>query len=229
MLRKLTALTLALAGCGAYEPTPIANADVQLVFEKSVDNLGETQLAGESHDGNLRFARSETGRAYFSEGDGRWLEYETNAPIAADDSVEISFDVNRTDWTNPHEQGRAARTVAVISGRSEKRIHHISFNFEGGSEPKFYVSFDDADGGKHRLTTENGLAPNQWRNIRLRINTKEGVSDLLVDGVAAASVSATPMALETGVSRIKLGTWHKKNQAFRGRIDNFIISSFSAG
>jgi len=29
--------------------------------------------------------------------------------------------------------------------------------------------------------------------------------------------------IHSGIDRIKFGTWHKKNQAYRGEIDNFLI------
>ncbi len=53
------------------------------------------------------------------------------------------------------------------------------------------------------------------------IYTKETL--LYIDGERIDCIKAVPTVIHNGIDRIKFGTWYKKNQAYRGEIDNFLI------
>lgn len=216
-------LVLTLTGCGSYEPIATNGALIKFDFENSLGNLGSAAISGQSHDGEPEFKRGKNGDALYSLGDGRWVEFETAETISIINTVEISFDFRRADWVNPYKKGSGTQTAAVISSVSPTKISHISFNIANGSNPNLQVGFEDADGKKYRLRSEQGLVESDWHNVRLRINKQAKETQLYLDGVRIDSIKAVPTVIYNGIDRIKFGTWYKKNQAYRGEIDNFLI------
>jgi hypothetical protein len=106
---------------------------------------------------------------------------------------------------------------------SPTKISHISFNIANGSSPNLQIAFEDTGGKKHRLRSEQGLVENDWHNVRLRINKQAKETLLYLDGERIDCIKAVPTVIHNGIDRIKFGTWYKKNQAYRGEIDNFLI------
>ncbi len=223
MKRCLLVVVLTLIGCNRYEPIATDGALIQLDFERSLGNIGSVAILGQSHDGEPEFSRGKHGQALFSLGDGRWVEFEIAEAISTRNTVEISFDFRRADWVNPYKKGSVTQTVAVISSVTPTKISHISFNIANGSDPNLETAFADTDGKKHRLRSKQGLGESDWHNVRLRVDQQANVTELYVDGVRVDSIKAVPNVIHNGFDRIKLGTWHKKNQAYRGEIDNFLI------
>ena len=223
MKRCFVVLVLTLIGCDSHEPIATDGALIQIDFERSLGNLGRAATSGQSHDGEPEFKRGKNGEALYSLGDGRWVEFETAETISISDTVEISFDFRRADWVNPYKNGSGTQTVAVISSVSPTKISHISFNIANGSSPNLQIAFEDTGGKKHRLRSEQGLVENDWHNVRLRINKQAKETLLYLDGERIDRIKAVPTVIHNGIDRIKFGTWYKKNQAYRGEIDNFLI------
>lgn len=228
MKRRLVALALTLTGCGSYEPVAIDGALIQIDFEGSLVSLGSVEIMSRSRDGEPEFKKGKNGKALYSLGDGRWVEFETVETISIDNTIEISFDFRRADWINPHKKGSATQTVAVISNVSPMKISHISFSIVNGSNSKLHVAYEDAAGSKFRLHSKHGLAEMEWHQVRLRIEKQSVETILYIDGERVDSTKSVPTVIRNGIDRVKFGTWHKKNQAYRGEIDNFLIHEASS-
>lgn len=216
-------IALSVYACDSYEVTTVTDAVVHLPFETSLDNIGPALMTAEVHDGKAVFKKSGTGRALFAQGDGGWVEAAPAEKLMLGDVVEISFDFNRADWTNPYKAGSATQTLVAISGRSEKKIQHLAFNVSTVSVPSIYAVIEDADGKNHRLSAPAGAVSPGWHQARLYIDRRTGRSSFYLDETLVAEEDVTPAVLINGVERIKFGTWYKKNQAYRGHLDNFVI------
>ncbi len=201
----------------------IPGAQVQLAFEENLENLGTARINGEVHDGEMVFSGGKTGSAHFAQGDGSWLEYSTQDRDIPGQVIEISFDFRAEDWKNPYKQGSVSKTMAVVSGRDPQKIRHLSFSLSPGDKPVLSVSIEDQNGAKDRLYTPAGALSFDWHQVKLEIDREQQTSKLYFDGEMVGSTDIIPSVAETGFDRIKLGTWHKKNQAYRGLIDNFVI------
>lgn len=223
MKRCFVVLVLTLTGCASFKPIATDGALIRIDFERSLGSRGSAAISGQSHDGEPEFHKGKNGAAFYSMGDGRWVEFETAETVSINNTVEISFDFRRADWVNPYRKGSGTQTAAVISSVSPKKISHISFNIANGSNPNLQIAFEDTEAKKHRLSSEQGFAENDWHNVRLRVDKQAEETLLYLDGVRIDSVKAVPTVIRNGIDRIKFGTWYKKNQAYRGEIDNFLI------
>lgn len=235
MKRLLVALVSIICGCDSrapdvYEPIAAEGALVQLDFEASLETLGSAPIVGEAHGGDAQFDDGISGKALYSVGDGRWVYFETVSTITIGNAVNIAFDFKPAEGINPNRKGRGTQTVAVISSASPAKIWHISFNVLAGSRnPYLYVNFDDTDGNKYKLRSKDGSVGTDWHNVQLHIDRQAQETKLYIDGALIDSETAVPTVVDNGIDRIKLGTWHKQNQAYRGHIDNFAISEAGIG
>ncbi|MBG6201535.1 hypothetical protein IWQ48_002673 [Labrenzia sp. EL_13] len=207
----------------AHVTAPIEGAYVQLGFEGTVDTIGEIDLHPQSVDGKAVFSTGKTGQAYFAQGDGRYVEIKTPDVISLSERVDISFDIKAEDWTNPYEKSAPVKTVAVVSGKSGDRIRHVIFNLSNGEEPVLSVAMEDVTGSKARLASGPGAMTLNWHQVRLVIDRTSEKTQLYLDGALVTETGIVPAVVSHGMDRVKIGTWYRRNQAFRGLLDNFVI------
>ena len=212
-----------LLSCEAYEPTGDPNAFLQLPFEGNLENIGGATIEGAAYDGKTSFKRGRQGKALFTKGDGSWIEYRTPQKIVVGDVVEISFSFKRSKWSNSYVAGSSAKTIAAISGKGAEKIQHVIFNISSGDEPSMYIYIEDQDGNRERLRSEPGTVSMGWHSAKLVVDKPAGTSSFFLDDRLSATADIVPAVLINGFDSVKLGTWHKKNQAYRGRIDDFVI------
>ncbi len=206
-----------------YKPAVLSGAHIQLPFENDLANIGSEIVDGEFRQGKLRFEKSVTGQSFFALGDGSWMEYQASGKQEFAEAVEISFDFKPEQWENPYKQGSAVKTIAVVSGRSNEKIRHIAFSISSGNQPSVSVSLENQFGNRTRLHSEAGSISWGWHSVRLRIDRSIQKTSLYLDDAMISSTDVMPAPIELGFNRIVLGTWYKRNQAYRGLIDNFII------
>ncbi|MGI9356920.1 MAG: hypothetical protein ACR2PF_17395 [Rhizobiaceae bacterium] len=223
-LRPLTLVSvLSLAACDAYEPPKVQDAHIQLAFENSLDTLGSARLSATAHGGNAGFKTGKTGKSLYSDGEGSWVEFKTTQSLMLGGEIDVSFDFKRSETSSMNTKGRVVQTIAVISSIGSDRIRHVTFNIANRTDPHIYVNFDSANGKRFKLHSSANSITNGWHNARLLIDVKSRKSRLFLDGKLVDSIRAVSSVFARGIDRIKLGTWHKKNQAYRGQIDNFVI------
>lgn len=206
-----------------YTVLPLEGALVHLPFEGRFENLGKARVSGAIHDGEAEYARGPTGLALAAQGDGSWAEFEAEALGPFTGPVEVSFDVMPEDWTNPYEKGAATKTVLVLSGTSGERIRHLVFNISTGDSPVLSVAIEDRNGSKMRLVSPGGRLTFDWHSVRLRIDPATERTTLFLDDGQIGAARIVPSGIADGIDRIRVGTWHKANQAFRGLVDNVVI------
>lgn len=207
----------------AHVPLPVKGAYLHLAFENSLQTFGAHKLSAQTRDGDAVFASGPTGQAYYAQGDGRYLELKTPELDNLADRVEISFDVKPENWVNPYKKSAPVKSIAVVSGKSGDRIRHVVFNLSNGEDPILTVAIEDAAGKKEKLKSQAGAMTMDWHEVRLLVDGSGRTSQLYLDGKLMAEAEVVPSVVSNGVDRVKLGTWHRQNQAFRGLLDNFVI------
>lgn len=217
---------LLLLACDSYQPTPNANALIQLPFENSLDNLGTAVISGEVfevEEGDIDYRAGPQGKAIHMPGNGGWVEFRPISPVTLYRSIHVSFGFKRDDWENPYKKGAVLQTIATLSGTGQDRIEHLSFAFTPGNQRSFSVHFRDQQGNRHRMRTPPGLVTREWHQVRLEIDTEAQETRLYIDNQLLGKKAAIPSIVVHGIDRVKLGTWYKRNQAYRGLIDNFMV------
>ena len=102
-------------------------------------------------------------------------------------------------------------------------MNHLSFGFKPGASLYFYVTFRDSENKYHTIRSREGTVRFAWHEVKLRVHMNAGVTILYFDGYLVGQKSVVPVALSNGIDGIVFGTWYKKNQAYRGLIDDFVI------
>jgi hypothetical protein len=224
VLSLVVAIIFFLAGCASQEkPQKIPDALIQLPFEESLENLGKVVARGDVHSGEIKYKESQHGMALQTQGDGSWVAVYSQRKIDVGGLVEISFSFKRANWENPYIGGSGFQTIATVNGKDEKRINHLSFGFLPGASLAFYISFTDDKNKYHTITTREGAVSFDWHEVKLRVDMEAGETILYFDGNLIDRKSLVPVALIKGIDRIIFGTWFRKNQAYRGLIDDFVI------
>ena len=220
-LLLLALIIFSLTGCDSQKPIP--DALVQLPFENSLENLGKVAVHGDVYNGEIKYQSSQHGRALQTQGDGSWVAVHPKSAMDVGDLVEISFMFKRENWENPYVPGSGLQTIATVSGKSEKGLDHLSFGFIPGSDLSLHISFTDDKGEYHRMGSQTGSVTFDWHHIKLLVDFQARETSLYLDGNLISQKPNLPVALSNGVDRIILGTWFRKNQAYRGLIDDFVI------
>lgn len=210
-------------GASQENPQMIPGALIQLPFEKSLDNWGKAATQGHVYSGEIKYLMGKKGMALQTQGDGSWVAVRPHSKINVSSLVEISFNFKRENWENPYRAGSGLQTIATVRGRNEKRINHLSFGFNPGSSLSFYVSFKDNENQSHTIRSRKGAVRFGWHEAKLWVDRYSGVTSLFFDGQLIGQKSVVPVALSNGIDKIVFGTWYRKNQAYRGLIDDFVI------
>ncbi len=231
------------------ESPPSEKALIHLPFENSLSNIGSSSVQSKAFGGDVKYkidqhklalppqkdggwveinTKSKVehwqhGNALHSQGNGDWIEIKAESTISPAQTTEISFVFQREEWDNPYKKGSGAQTIAVLSGQGEKQREHLSFNFYPSKDLSFSVSFNDDEGKRHWLKTKRGAVTTKWHLVRLIIDQKTKETSLYFDEKIITKIKSLPVIMVNGIDSIKLGTWYKRNQAYRGLIDNFII------
>ena len=217
-------VALLVLACDSYRPTPNAHALIQLPFENSLDNLGTARIVGEVLAGDVAYHDSPQGKAIHTRGDGGWVEFRPVNTIRLPRSIEVSFEFKRDDWENPYKKGSVLQTIATLSGKGQDRIEHLSFAFTPKNHLSFSVYFRDQQGNRHTIRTPPGIVTLDWHQVRLEVNNERQETSLYIDNQLRGKEQAIPSIVAHGINRVKLGTWYKKNQAYRGLIDNVVVA-----
>ena len=198
---------------------------VHLTFEDSLDNSAAIGLAGGARESRARYAAGKTGKALETLGKGGWIEIEPLEPATFRGSMEISFDFKRADWTNPYVAGSLSQTMVDLQGRTPDRIIHFSFglSMSNRSDPQLVVYVQSGDGEGHRLRAKKRPVTLGWHNVLVTFDRESEALSLYLDDHLADRIEMTPALHTAGIERMQFGTWYKKNQAYRGLIDNFIV------
>lgn len=207
----------------ASEPAP--RTLVHLTFEDSLDNSAAIGLAGGARESQARYAAGKTGKALETLGEGGWIEIGPREPLTFGGSMEISFDFKRADWINPYVAGSLKQTMVDIQGRMPDRIIHFSFGLSMSkrSDPQLVVYVQSGDGEGHRLRAKDRPVTLGWHNVLVTFDRESEALSLYLDDKLVDRIEMTPALHTAGLDSIRFGTWYKRNQAYRGLIDNFIV------
>lgn len=212
----------------ALEPAPRSGPPpvIQLPFDRGYDDEGPHRLKGKPEGNEIRLAAGRSGRALFIGGTEDWLDYPLPAPLQFPRGFSLELWLKREDWENPYRGGSGWQTVASLATGASLSITapgcplHKPWALEG------FVS-RHSGGREHARAHSKGwsVPAGRWVHAALVYDPAERALIVYLDGREADRALGAPEP-ELNIRQIRLGTWYKANQAYRGLIDEVEIYDY---
>jgi hypothetical protein len=169
------------------------------------------------------------GRALFVGGTEDWLDLPLSSALSFDRGFTLELRFRRADWTNPYRGGSGWQTLAALTTDASLSITapgcplHKPWALHGA------VSRRNKEAGENEsantLSRSGSVPAGRWIHAALVHDPEEASLSLYLDGVLADRARGVPPPDMTR-RQLRLGTWHKANQAFRGEIDEVEVYDY---
>lgn len=160
-----------------------------------------------------------------------WVDVALDSRVCLTNGATLSFWFCRDAWENPYRAGSGWQTLAHVDGLT------VNITAPGCPSHKPWLLelsvgwTHDRTGGDVkpiRLLYENRtITPNIWRHVAVVHDPSTPKTVLYLDGVMVAASPEAPRLAGVFVNPLRLGTWHKANQAFRGFLDEVTLYDYT--
>lgn len=199
---------------------------LRLSFDHGFDDEGPHRLKGAAKGDEVRLVPGVRGSALFVGGTQDWLDLAltTAAAFAFDRGFTLELWYRRDDWTNPYRGGSGWQTMASLAVDATLALTapgcpmHKPWALEGSVSGK-------ETGDMSRVYSAHGQPPRKWTHAALVFDPVEGSSTLYLDGRLIDRDKGAPVP-RFKHRNLRLGTWHKANQAYRGELDEVDVYDF---
>jgi hypothetical protein len=205
----------------AEERAPI----VYLSFDENFDDSGPYQLKAVAKGDEVYLRPGKLGKGLFIGGTEDWLEMPMDDRILLGYGFTVELWFRRDDWTNPYKGGSGFQTLAAVTSSITLDIlapgcpMHEPWALQGYISSKYRKDVGESDFVRV-YTPGNSVPPNKWMHMALVYDKPDASLTLYLNGVKIDEAFGVPQPGLT-YRQIRLGTWHKENQAFRGDLDEF--------
>jgi hypothetical protein len=206
-----------------------AGVAVLLTFDSGFDDEGPNRFKAVPNGNEVRLVPGRRGQALFIGGTEDWLDITMDSPVPLAGGVTLELWVKREDWTNPYKGGSGWQTVAALGTGFSLAITapgcplHKPWALEG-SASRYRADVKERETSRV-LSAPGSVAAKRWTHAALVYDQAQGTLSLYQDGKLTDIARGAP-PLDLGKGRLRLGTWHKANQAFRGEIDDVVIYNY---
>jgi len=210
-----------LLGLGAWEGYRLfapasgpRHPSVHLAFDGDLQDGGSAGARPEIHGDEVRFEPGVLGQAVFVGGSEDWLDYALPEGLDLGGSLSLALWVKREDWVNPYRPGSGVQTLVAVGPLS------LSLNISRTAEAADHRFWLRAHAGRVSVTDRSrSLPPGTWTHVAAVYDRAWFALRLYVDGQPVGRGSV-PIPPAPGPQRVlRIGTWHRANQAFRGAVD----------
>lgn len=162
------------------------------------------------------------GQALQCLGDSHFVTADFVQPISIKDGFTISFRFNREDWVNPYKKGRASQTLFTLKSKTDQGVYNLIFNYSTYQD-RMEVKLTAPRKRSIKLKSEKGVIADQWHMLVFSYDPSEEKYILRLDDKISEFKEDQPQMIDYPLTQIKLCTWFKMNQAFKGLIDDVQI------
>ena len=226
-------------GVAAARPTPPLPAPgdapgngrpaLRLSFDEGFDDWGPHRLAASPSGDEVRLVPGLRGTALFVGGTGDWLDLPLGTAVSFERGLSLELWLRRADWLNPYKGGSGWQTVAALTTDVSLSITapgcplHKPWALHGSVSRRNPVAGETETA--NTLSTPGSVPPGRWIHVALVYDPGEASLSLYQDGALVDRARGVPPPDMTW-KRLRLGTWHEANQAFRGEIDEVSVYDF---
>jgi hypothetical protein len=214
-----------LAGAASRGGSPV----LRLSFDAGFDDEGPQRLRAETSGDDVKLVPGVSGRALFVGGTEDWLDLPLDRAPSFDRGFTLELWFRRADWTNPYRGGSGWQTLAALTTDASLSITAPGCPLHKPWALHGTVSRRDNTAGEtdtaNALSAAGSVPAGRWIHAALVHDPAEASLLVYLDGVLADRARGAP-APEMTWRRLRLGTWHKANQAFRGEIDEVEVYDY---
>lgn len=195
--------------------SPDAAPVVHLPLDGDLRDRGTLGLAPSPVGDEVSFGPGVEGEAVFISGTEDWVE----APFESLDltgGATLELWVRRDDWANPYGAGAGGQTLVTFDPIT------VELSVMSASDPdrnRIRGRLTTADEDWLSVTSDVALPPLEWTHLAFVYDAAASRATLWVNGEAVASEPVDGSISTRIVNPMKIGTWYRANQAFRGWID----------
>ena len=202
---------------------------LRLSFDDGFDDEGPLHLQAEASGNEVRLVPGMSGRALFVGGTEDWLDLPLSSAFSFDQGFTLELWFRRAHWENPYRNGSGWQTLAALTTDASLSITapgcplHKPWALHG-TVSRHNKEVDENESAD-TLSRPGSVPAGRWIHAALVHNPEEASLSLYLDGVLADRAKGAPPPDMTW-RRLRLGTWHKANQAFRGEIDEVEVYDY---
>jgi hypothetical protein len=209
----------------ADDPPPV----VYLSFDNDMNDAGPYQLKSEVHGDEVSRGPGIKGKALFVGGTEDWLDIIMDEAIFLEGGSSFEVWFRREDWTNPYAGGSGFQSLVSISGSLILDITAIACPVAPPWTLVATVSYP-LSGVQGRdviraYTEPDVVAANRWIHGAVTYDQQEQSLTVYMNGEEVDRAYGVP-APSFRRRVIRVGTWFKANQAFRGYLDELKIYDY---
>lgn len=195
---------------------------LRLSFDRDLNDEGPHHLRSAMSGDEVRLVPGVRGSAVFIGGTEDWLDLPLSSAILFDKGFSLELWYRRDDWKNPYKGGSGWQTIAALSGDAS-----LSITAPGCPLHKPWALQGDVDGGSASsyVFSTPDLPARKWTHAALVYDPTDRTLTLYLDGTRVDQAKGVPKP-DFKLRKLRLGTWHKANQAFRGEIDEVEVYDF---
>jgi hypothetical protein len=206
-----------------------AGVALLLTFDRGFDDEGPYRLKAVPSGNEVRLVPGRRGQALFIGGTEDWLDITMGNSIPLVGGVTLELWVKRDDWTNPYKGGSGWQTIAALGTGFSLAITapgcplHKPWALEGWVS-RYRADVKESESSRV-LSPPGSVTAKRWTHAALVYDQARGTLSLYQDGKLSDTARGVP-PLDLGRGRLRLGTWYKANQAFRGDIDDVVVYNY---
>ncbi|MBT4162187.1 MAG: LamG domain-containing protein [Gammaproteobacteria bacterium] len=202
---------------------------VYVSFDVDLNDVGPFKLRGFIFGDEVQLRPGKMGQALFVGGTEDWVEMPLDDRINLNDGASVEIWFRREDWINPYHGGSGFQTFVVVTSDMMMDVTSSACPVAPPWALLTSMTHYDEEAGESDVvrahSEPNSIPPDEWMHGAVTYDPHEATLTLYLNGEEIDKAYGVPRQ-EFDIRIIRLGTWFKANQAFRGYVDELKVYDY---